>query len=644
MNGNAPTVRCLYCDALIPQPSYNAHVRTNHSPPTPQDLANFYKKYYPAQPAKKRPAAATAVAFKSPTASSSGSTLIGSTTTLSSLSAEKSTQFRAWRESDMGSTHQLPFITADDVASFRVDRSDQPQTTAQLLRSATKYNIQELVDSPQGVRLSDVDRHECHELIRTMPVFPAFSAYTLLHLKLCAPDKPRLLQSFRQKVQEWANNGDEWCLANYHVLKRDLLEFSEKSQVDHHLCKEALLDGSRVHPLDIDNLGALVVTHATDEGHAQSFYAMTGDQAQAVLNLLQALLDFKSSQLDGWYQRRLLDAVIRLSKKARLYPQSLKITGVENCTPTDRRGGFGAIFQGNLLGQVVALKELQAAGRSTDQFLRASHAAFFDFCQEAVVWRNVRHINCLPFYGIANVNDGAPRTCLVSPWMANGNLCSYLKEKPEARRLPLILDIANGIEYLHTMQPTIVHGDLKSLNVLVTSSGRACLADFGLATAYDTQAAVATTIYGVAGTNGYMAPELMEAADNLRLLPQLDRRRCDMFAFGCIVYEMYTGAPPFAENPSVRSQFIRIGERPPRPTDQHISDRGLDDDMWEFIESLWKQIPEARIVAESARAFLSYKSKTMTSQRSPSLPSADPEWDVDTLYGLVTPEGPFTLY
>lgn len=79
------------------------------------------------------------------------------------------------------------------------------------------------------------------------------------------------------------------------------------------------------------------------------------------------------------------------------------------------------------------------------------------------------------------------------------------------------------------------------LNIFITASERACLADFGLATVRDTQVSVATTVHGIYGTAGYMAPELIsvwEDPNGATLLAQLDRRRCDMFAFGCITYEV----------------------------------------------------------------------------------------------------------
>ncbi|KAF8840887.1 kinase-like protein [Paxillus ammoniavirescens] len=624
-------IRCMYCDKLMPQSTHNAHVRENHSPPTAQDMANIAKKYYPKRRQQTTPSSHQAVAPNLPVrASTSDAIPTGSAPTPVNMS----TGFSAWVENHSGATsHNTPYITTDDVSSFRVDRSDQPQTTVQLLRKSTKFDVQELVRGFGGLQLEE--REECIELVGNLPVFPALGVYVLTHLKLCAPDKPSVLYAFRQKVEDWIKEGEEWCLLNYSVIKNCLTQFLEESQVDRHKCNEKLLNHARVHTSDIHNLGGLVAMYAVDENRVESFYSMKGDQAQSIIDLLQALLNLESDQFDSWYRRRFLDAVIRLSKKSRHYPQCLKITGVDDCAATNDRGGFGAIFQGKLLGKVVALKELQAAGRTTDRFLK-------DFCQEAVVWRNVHHINCLPFYGVATVNDGAPRTCLVSPWMENGNLCTYLINNPDAPRLPLLLDIASGLEYLHTMQPTIVHGDLKGLNIFVTSSKRACLADFGLATAHDAQVAMATTTYGVSGTPGYMAPELMEAGENPSLLSRIDRRRCDIFAFGCIAYEVFTGAPPFANNPTMRSHYLRIGDRPPRPNEERISRVGLDDDMWDFIDNLWKQRPEVRLVAESAKAFLRYKLSTVAGE-SVSRSQADPEWDIGFLSGLVVASDPFAL-
>ena len=104
------------------------------------------------------------------------------------------------------------------------------------------------------------------------------------------------------------------------------------------------------------------------------------------------------------------------------------------------------------------------------------------------------------------------------------------------------------------MQPTIIHGDLKGVsgrdiplngelkrlqaNILITSSGRACLADFGIAVVRLSQVQMTTT-FDPRGTRYFMAPEFLRAslgsADDMK---KLDRRRCDMYAFACVCYEV----------------------------------------------------------------------------------------------------------
>jgi serine/threonine protein kinase len=113
-----------------------------------------------------------------------------------------------------------------------------------------------------------------------------------------------------------------------------------------------------------------------------------------------------------------------------------------------------------------------------------------------------------------------------------------------------VLDIADGLAYLHSMQPTIVHGDLKAvsdyflvyrysnlglpqLNILITDDRRACLTDFGLATASDSQvmnfSSLSTEKPG--GTLRWTAPELLNGTDN-------SNTKSDIYAFACVCYEV----------------------------------------------------------------------------------------------------------
>jgi len=58
-----------------------------------------------------------------------------------------------------------------------------------------------------------------------------------------------------------------------------------------------------------------------------------------------------------------------------------------------------------------------------------------------VLWRNVNHANCLPFYGIFKGDDGD--LYLVSPWMERGDLSVYLSKHPSVDRLPLVSAISS---------------------------------------------------------------------------------------------------------------------------------------------------------------------------------------------------------
>jgi serine/threonine protein kinase len=108
--------------------------------------------------------------------------------------------------------------------------------------------------------------------------------------------------------------------------------------------------------------------------------------------------------------------------------------------------------------------------------------AIQEFSHEAVVWRQLSHPNLLPFYGIYRSNNGC-RVCLLSPWMDNGTIVQFLKKNPDVYRPGLVSnrpgllqrvgdhtccyfqvwDVANGLKYLHTMKPAIIHGDLKGV-------------------------------------------------------------------------------------------------------------------------------------------------------------------------------------
>lgn len=120
------------------------------------------------------------------------------------------------------------------------------------------------------------------------------------------------------------------------------------------------------------------------------------------------------------------------------------------------------------------------------------------------------HESILPFIGSAT--SGA-QTALVSHYMKNGNLLEYFKAKQDVEKVDkkrLILQVASAVNHLHSVEG-LVHGDLKCANVLVSDSGDALLADFGLSTFIEKAKTSATTVVSVRQryTVQFAAPEIL---------------------------------------------------------------------------------------------------------------------------------------
>ncbi|KAG6877741.1 hypothetical protein C0993_004455 [Termitomyces sp. T159_Od127] len=184
-----------------------------------------------------------------------------------------------------------------------------------------------------------------------------------------------------------------------------------------------------------------------------------------------------------------------------------------------------------------------------------------------------------------------------------------LYQQSNLSALEKISDIASGMKYLH--DNGVVHGDLKSLNVLVTESGRACLADFGFS--YVTESGglggpnlSSDQISG--GTPGFEAPELAQS-DVLKRTSA-----SDVFAFAMVCYEVglisslpiaggdrsavqiFTGEIPYGTKVFAVVSIMK-GRRPQRSINPLHVQRGLTDEMWALMEKCWSHSPEMRPTA-----------------------------------------------
>ncbi len=208
-------------------------------------------------------------------------------------------------------------------------------------------------------------------------------------------------------------------------------------------------------------------------------------------------------------------------------------------------GGMGEVYRARdaKLGRDVALKVV------SEPFARdAERMARFE--REAKVLASLNHPNIASIYGLED--SGATRA-LVMELVEGPTLADRLKSGPipidEALRIAK--QICEALEYAH--ERGIVHRDLKPANVKVTNDDAVKVLDFGLAKAVEGDASsvdIATsptitrmTQVGVLlGTAAYMSPEQAKgrAVD----------RRADIWAFGCVLYEMLTGSWRFRANRS----------------------------------------------------------------------------------------------
>jgi len=196
----------------------------------------------------------------------------------------------------------------------------------------------------------------------------------------------------------------------------------------------------------------------------------------------------------------------------------------------------------------------------------------------------------LPFIGSVVLSSS---TFMVSPWMNNGDALSYVKRNPNANYLKLLIQVARGINYLHTHDPIVVHDDIKASNILIADTGEACISDFGLSQKFDESTGNSvSTAWRAVGHVRWQAPELLLA----EAFEEVQRTtKSDIFAFGRVILELFTRKAPFANIPDMRVAFsVMNGTPPPRPTDEDVVARGLDDAVWRLMTDCWEMVPSAR--------------------------------------------------
>jgi len=194
------------------------------------------------------------------------------------------------------------------------------------------------------------------------------------------------------------------------------------------------------------------------------------------------------------------------------------------------RGGMATVYLAQDLkhGRPIALKVLRpelAAALGPGRFLR-----------EIEIAARLTHPNILPLH---DSGEAGGLLYYVMPYVDGESLRSRLAREgplPLDRALEIAREVASALGYAH--EHGVVHRDIKPENVLL-ESGHAVVADFGVARAVWELAGDRLTETGIAvGSPAYMSPEQAGAEERLD-------GRSDIYALGCVLYEMLVGEPPF---------------------------------------------------------------------------------------------------
>ena len=234
-------------------------------------------------------------------------------------------------------------------------------------------------------------------------------------------------------------------------------------------------------------------------------------------------------------------------------------------------GGMGHVYKARdtKLNRPVAIKIL------SDDLADASGRRRFQ--SEAQAASSLNHPHILTIYDVGELDD---RQYLVTEFVDGGTLRNWCAAGKRTWReiVELLVGVADGLATAHAAG--IVHRDLKPENVLVTTSGYAKLADFGLAKLSEvrpdaaTAARTRTRAGTIVGTVAYMSPEQAEGRP-------LDARS-DIFSFGVMLYELVDGKRPFS-GPSDLVVLQAIAHAAPPPLGAHLP-AGLRDAVAKMLE------------------------------------------------------------
>ncbi|OMJ86394.1 hypothetical protein SteCoe_12121 [Stentor coeruleus] len=215
------------------------------------------------------------------------------------------------------------------------------------------------------------------------------------------------------------------------------------------------------------------------------------------------------------------------------------------------KGSSCTVFKGKYREQQVAIKLMKQ--------LTNKNAYMKEFYREIETLSKIRHVNLVGYIG-ACIGE---KSCIVMEYCTGKTLFNLLHERRDtnvslSQRIKFAKDISEGMAYLHSLTPPIIHRDLKSLNLLLSEPVNCPqdfptvkITDFGVSRTISTE-----MMTGHIGTCHWMAPEILK--DLPYGLPS------DVYSFGIVLWEILSRVTPYkgTNNAVIPFQVINHGRRP----------------------------------------------------------------------------------
>ena len=223
-------------------------------------------------------------------------------------------------------------------------------------------------------------------------------------------------------------------------------------------------------------------------------------------------------------------------------------------------GGMGSVYlavrSDGAFEQKVALKLIKR-GMDSDAILRR-------FSNERQILASLDHPNIARLLDGGTTEDGRPY--FVMEYVCGEAIVDYVRRHSLglSERLDLFREVCSAMAYAH--QNLVIHRDLKPSNILVNTAGVPKLLDFGIAKLLRLETAAQTATQYAVFTPEYASPEQIRG-ENLTTAT-------DIYSLGVILYEVLTGARPFAFKDKNLGQILQTATsaEPVRPSDQHVAD------------------------------------------------------------------------